>query len=85
MSEVELVQAEAHLLTAEAALAPLDRALVKAQAKALADYEKNRAAILAAVAVRDPARIEVMNAQDRVADLRAGLGIQPPTIGKADR
>jgi hypothetical protein len=83
--QAELVIAEAELAKAEAAYAPAQKALEKAQARKEANAQKDRAAVLAAIEVRDPARIAVMNAQDRVADLRAGLGLQPSTIGKAVR
>lgn len=80
-----LDRAEAALAKAEAAYEPLQAALEEAQLRQLTDYVRNRQAILDAIAKRDPARIKVMEAQDKLADLRAAEGLQPPTIGKANR
>lgn len=81
----ELERAEAALAKAEAKLAPIDDDLEAAIANRERHYHADRELIQKIQAKRDPARIAVMDLQDKVADLRAAEGLQPPTIGKANR
>ena len=76
-----LDKAEAALAKATAAYEPLNAALEEAQAIKERHAREDRDAILKAIAKRDPARIKMMDAQDKVAELNGG----PPTIGKANR
>lgn len=76
-----LEQAETLLVEAKARLEPLDLALAEAHALQLRHYLEDRERVVDAIAARDPVRIEVMDLEDIVADLRAMAG-GPPTIGR---